>query len=230
MRTRSYMVLAMMLCTAAFASGALAATTNVNASDAAPRAHDRVADATQLVHRMERNPRLARLLAHSRGVFIIPHYGSAAFIVGGRGGGGVVLAHHNGTWTGPAFFNIAGGSIGLQAGATGGAIALILMTRKGMRRFESGDGAWSFGGQAGLTVVSYSRDLRSNASGADVVVWTDKHGLYAGLKARLTRIIPDNTLDRVYYRHRANPHEILTGMATTSKVSAAQLRQALAKL
>jgi len=231
MRIRNCLVLATMLCTATFMSGAFAATANVNANDAAARAQDRVTDATQLVHRMERNPRLARLLAHSRGVFIIPHYGSAALIVGGRGGGGVVLAHHNGSWTGPAFFNIAGGSVGLQAGASGGAIALILMTHKGMRRFENGGGAWSFGGQAGLTVVSYSHDVHANAGAADIVVWTDKHGLYAGLTARLTRIMPDNSLDRAYYRrHRANPHEILAGMVTTPKASANALRRALGKL
>lgn len=228
MRNRGLIItLAMMLCSMSFASAAFAASSNMSGkSHAAYRAQDRVTDATHLVDLMKRNPQLSRLLAVSRGVFIIPHYGSAAFIVGGRGGGGVVLARHTATWSSPAFFNIAGGSVGVQAGATGGAVVLILMTHKAIRRFESRNGAWSFGAHAGLTVVSFSRGLHGNAGGADVVVWSDKHGLYGGITAGLTRIIPDNALDRAYYRHAAGPHGILTGKVMTAKAGA--LRAALA--
>jgi SH3 domain-containing YSC84-like protein 1 len=186
-------------------------------ADPSSRAQDRVEDATHLVDHMKEDPNLAQLLHEARGVFIIPHYGKAAFIVGGQGGGGVVLARRDERWTDPAFFDIGGGSIGWQAGATGGSIVMMLMTPRAMDRFEHSKGKWSLHAGVSLTVVRYSGNAALSTRGADIIAWTDTSGLYGGLTAGVTDITPDNRLDRDYYHSDVTPRTILTGMVSTHR-------------
>ena len=184
------------------------------------RAQDRIDDSARLVHQMKQDPNLAQLLSEARGVFIIPHYGKAGFIVGGQGGGGVVLAKHDNQWTDPAFFNIGGASIGWQAGATGGSIVMMLMTPRAVNQFERSKGKWSLHAGADLTVVRYSGDLEATTRGHnDIIVWTNTRGLYGGLTAGVTDITPDNAMDHDYYRDRVTPRMILNGTVTTHEAN-----------
>jgi lipid-binding SYLF domain-containing protein len=185
-----------------------------NANSAARSAQDRVNDAAKLVRQMERSPSLAAVLEQAKGVFIIPHYGRGGFIIGGQGGGGVVLVKHAMAWSAPAFYSIGGGSIGAQAGAEGGSIAMILMTRKAVDHFQNSGGSWSLNGGAGLTVVNWSGKARANTNRGDVILWSNTSGLYGGLTASVTRISPDTQMDRAYYRRSVTSREILAGNVT----------------
>lgn len=193
---------------------------------AAHSALDRVSDAVNVVRQMKRNPALAAVLQGAKGVFIIPHYGRGGFIVGGQGGGGVVLVKHDGDWSSPAFYSLGGGSIGAQAGGEGGAVAMILMTSKAVRRFENSSGGWSLNGNAGLTVVNWSGKTQANTGRGDVIVWTNAHGLYGGLTASLTHISPDVKMDRAYYGRPVTSKDVLAG--NIGSRNAAPLRDALA--
>lgn len=195
-------------------------------ADTHDRAQDRVDDSTHVINQMKQDPNLAQLLGEARGVFIIPHYGKAAFIVGGQGGGGVVLARGDDKWTDPAFFNLGGGSIGYQAGASGGSIVMMLMTRRAVDQFEHSKGKWSLHAGASLTVVRYSGSAEATTRGRhDIIVWTDTRGLYGGLTAGVTDITPDNYLNHDYYHNDVTPQTILTGMVTTHQAN--DLRDAL---
>ncbi len=197
-------------------------------ADSYDRAQDRVSDSAHLIQQMKQDPNLGQLLTESRGVFIIPHYGQAGLIVGGQGGGGVVLAKRDDRWTDPAFFNIGGGSIGAQAGASGGSIVMMLMTRRAADQFERSKGKWSLHAGADLTVVRYSGDLTATTRGHnDIIVWTDSRGLYGGLTAGVTDITPDNRLDRDYYHDGVTSRMILTGSVKTHQPNANDLRDAL---
>ena len=52
----------------------------------------------------------------SRAIAIVPSMVKAGFILGGEYGEGLILRHENGKWYGPSFYNIGGGSFGLQVG------------------------------------------------------------------------------------------------------------------
>jgi lipid-binding SYLF domain-containing protein len=190
------------------------------------QAEQRVRAARNVVERMHRDPDLRLAMERAHGLFIVPSYGRGAFIVGGQGGGGVVLVKHAGAWSDPAFFDIGGGSIGAQIGGEGGSVVMLLMTPRAVHRFEdSNGGKWSLNGNAGATIAKWS-GKSTLRSGADIVVWSDVSGLYGGLTASVTDISPDRQLDRAYYGHRADSHEILTG--TVTNVAANSLRDALA--
>jgi lipid-binding SYLF domain-containing protein len=192
-------------------------------------AQARVNDSVSLVQQMKQDPGLAAVLRQAKGVFIVPHYGKGGFIVGGQGGGGVVLVKHDSTWSSPAFYSIAGGSIGAQAGGEGGAIAMILMTQKAVDRFENSTQGWSLNGTAGLTVVNWSGKTQANTQyngRNDVILWTNTSGLYGGLTVGVRHVSPDNGMDRAYYQRPLSSAEILAG--NVSSPNADTLRNALA--
>jgi SH3 domain-containing YSC84-like protein 1 len=206
--------------------GAMGSQSSDAHGGAAQSGQDRVNDSLKVVRQMKRNPSLAAVLRAAKGVFIIPHYGKGGFIVGGQGGGGVVLVKHAGMWSSPAFYSISGGSIGAQAGGEGGSIAMILLTRKAVDRFESSSSGWSLNGNAGLTVVKWSGRSQANTGRGDVVLWSNTSGLYGGLTASVTHIAPDTGMDRAYYQRPVSSRAILAG--SVRSMSADPLRNALA--
>ncbi len=74
-------------------------------------------------------PELHRYLPKARGVLIIPELIKGGFILGAEGGSGVLLVRGaDGTWSAPAFYTLAAGSIGLQAGAQVSEVIFTVMT------------------------------------------------------------------------------------------------------
>jgi SH3 domain-containing YSC84-like protein 1 len=198
-------------------------------------AQERVNAATKIVGQMKQSPGLAQLLDRAQGVFIIPHYREAGVIVGGEGGGGVVLVKRNGGWSDPAFYSIRGGSIGAQVGGEGGSIAMLLMTPRAVDKIDKTSGRWSLNANAGLTVATAfvhdgSRPKLAGrpdamAQSSDVILWSNAEGMYGGLTASVTDIVPGNDLDRAYYRRPTNSRDILTGIVSNSDANS--LRDAL---
>lgn len=82
----------------------------------------------------------------------------------------------NGTWGNPVFFDIGGLSIGLQAGAEGGPIALLLLNQKAVDSFRDRNN-FSLSADAGLTVVTVARTAQGSTAG-DIAVWSGSKGLF----------------------------------------------------
>jgi lipid-binding SYLF domain-containing protein len=126
-----------------------------------------VKDSQHLVNRafaevqtMEKDPQLKKLMAKAKGVFLVPDFGRGAFIIGGRGGAGLVLSHQNGKWSNPAFYDIGGVSLGAQVGGPGGPIAFLLMDQSAVDAFKSGN-KFSLNAGAGLSIVTYSANKQA---------------------------------------------------------------------
>src|SRR5260370_23506651 len=67
------------------------------------------------------------LVDKAEAVAVFPSVFKAGFIVGGRGGSGVISRRVAGGWSAPAFFDLGGGSIGLQIGASSTHYILLFM-------------------------------------------------------------------------------------------------------
>ncbi|MGJ7917040.1 lipid-binding SYLF domain-containing protein [Massilia sp. LXY-6] len=140
-------------------------------------AFTRVSDAVGVVNAMAKETGMQDLLAKARGVYLVPTYGRAALGVGGEGGSGVLMVRRaDDSWGNPAFFNIGGISVGLQAGVEGGPFALLLMNQKAVDHFRNRNN-FSLSADAGLTVVNFSRLAAGMATG-DVVAWSGSKGLF----------------------------------------------------
>jgi lipid-binding SYLF domain-containing protein len=77
------------------------------------------------------------LLDRAKCVAVFPSVLKAGFIVGGRGGRGVASCRTATGWSAPAFFNLGGGSVGLQIGAESTDFVMLMMNDKGMNSLLS---------------------------------------------------------------------------------------------
>lgn len=137
----------------------------------------RISDSVGVVHTMSATPGMAALLAQARGIYIVPTFGRAALGVGAEGGSGVLLVRRpDNSWSNPAFFNLGGISIGLQAGAEGGPVALVLMNQKAIDSFRNKNN-FSLNADAGLTVINFARMAQGSTAG-DVIAWSGSKGLF----------------------------------------------------
>src|SRR5664279_3186170 len=57
-----------------------------------------------------------QLLRQAKAVLIVPKLWKGGFVVGGEGGNGVLMVHHKGGWSNPAFYAMGAASFGLQVG------------------------------------------------------------------------------------------------------------------
>ncbi|QOY92756.1 lipid-binding SYLF domain-containing protein [Massilia sp. UMI-21] len=198
--------------------------TGVQRKEAAAR---RVADAAGVVRTMTATPALAEMLGRARGVYIVPTFGRAALGVGAEGGSGVLMLRQaDSSWGNPVFYNIGGISLGLQAGAEGGPLALLLMNQKAVDSFRKRNN-FSLSADAGLTVMNYARMARGTTAG-DVVAWSGGKGLFGNAATiSIDGVRYNQRLTHAYY---GKPVTALEAMdSTTPEQQAAPLRAALGK-
>jgi lipid-binding SYLF domain-containing protein len=189
-------------------------------------ANKRVSDAVGVVNTMGADPRMAELLAQARGVYIVPSYGRAALGVGAAGGSGVLLVKRSdGSWSNPAFYNMGGISLGLQAGAEGGALALVLLNQKAVDSFRNKNN-FSLSADAGFTIVNYARMAQGTTKG-DVVAWSGNKGLFGNAASVAVNDIRYNArLTNAYYGKTVTATQALDSSEANPPSEA--LRKALA--
>lgn len=205
-------------------SGAATSGTARAGSDEARDAMKQVDDSVTVVKKMESDPQVSKLLQQAKGVFIIPHYGRGALGVGAEGGEGVVLVNNNGKWSNPGFYNFGGVSVGLQAGAEAGPVAMILMNEKAVSNFMQ-DNKFSLTADAGLTIVRYKARGEATAGRGDIIVWSDTRGALADVAIGVTDINFDDDENKAFYKAEVSPKDIVSGKARSSQ--AAQLVAAM---
>jgi SH3 domain-containing YSC84-like protein 1 len=150
------------------------------------------------------------LLDKAEAVAVFPSVFKAGFIVGGRGGSGVISRRVAGGWSAPAFFNLGGGSIGLQIGASSTDFVLLFMNENAVEsllgdKFEIGGEGSAAAGPVGRS-ASASTDLRMNAQ---ILSYSRSRGAFAGLELKGVVIKPDNEDNLQVYGMTAR--DILTG-------------------
>ncbi|GJJ04437.1 hypothetical protein RugamoR64_49750 [Duganella rhizosphaerae] len=196
------------------------------AAKPAQSATRRVNDALAVVRQLEAEPRMKQLLQQAKGVLIVPSYGRAALGVGAHGGAGLLLLKRaDGAWSGPAFYDLGGLTLGLQAGAEGGAIAMVLNNDKAVNEFMKKNN-FSLSAEAGLTVLNWSKLAQGSAGTGDVVAWSGTKGLFGDAVAvGLNDVRFNQALTNAYYGRTLSPRDIADG--SVSNPQAQPLQQAL---
>ena len=200
------------------------ATTGAATNETRNDAQKLVDNAVSVVRTMKKDPQLEKLMAKAKGIYIVPDFGRGALLVGGRGGAGVVLANHNGQWTDPAFYDFGAISFGAQAGASGGPIAFLLMSKNAVDAFKSGNKI-SLNAGAGLSIVTYSANAQASWGKGDIIMWSNTKGAYAGATVSISDINWADGNNKTYYGRKVDPAKILAGQVNTP--DAAQLKSAL---
>jgi SH3 domain-containing YSC84-like protein 1 len=132
------------------------------------------------------------VFAKAKCVAVFPDVIKAGFVVGGRGGRGVASCRTGRGWSAPAYFNMKGGSFGLQIGAQSTDFVLLFMNDSGMNsllssKFEMGGDASVAAGPVGRQAGA-STDLKLDAQ---ILSYSRSKGLFAGLELKGTVISID---------------------------------------
>jgi lipid-binding SYLF domain-containing protein len=150
------------------------------------------------------------LLDRAEAVAVFPGVLKGGFIVGARGGSGVISRRVSGGWSAPAFFDLGGGSIGLQIGAASTDYILLFMNEHAVEsllndKFEIGGEGSAAAGPVGRS-ASASTDAKFNAQ---ILSYSRSKGAFAGLELKGVVIKPDNEDNLQVYGMTAR--DILTG-------------------
>ena len=154
------------------------------------------------------------LLKRCRGVALFPGMIKAGFIVGGNYGSGVILSRKaDGSWSGPAFFDIGGASLGLQIGASSTDVFMVIMTEVGMRAMLKNQ--VKLGVDASVAAGPVGRDTGAALTGgsfkADVYSYSRSAGLFAGAMFSGAGIEFDRASTAAYYGRDYSAAEIFKG-------------------
>jgi lipid-binding SYLF domain-containing protein len=174
---------------------------------------------------------LRDLAKKAKGMLILPQMVRAAFIVGGSGGSGVLVARDEkaGQWRGPAFYTLGGASFGFQAGADAAEVIILAMTERGVTKLLSPQvklgadisvAAGPVGGGAAAATAGLS---------ADLISYSMAKGLYGGFSVDGSVAGVREALNHAYYGKPVSPTDILIGGAVKNPHASALLG-AVAKL
>ncbi len=161
----------------------LAAAVSIGTAGAARADHreELAADGLRSLHKLEATDHRARFLAHhAKAILVFPSVLKAGFIFGGETGNGVLLVNGKPE----SYYNMTGGSWGLQLGGQDFSYALYFMTDSSLEYLHQADG-WSAGTGPSIVVVN-------KGAGAEADTTTITHDVYAfpysqkGLMADLT--------------------------------------------
>jgi lipid-binding SYLF domain-containing protein len=199
------------------------------ASQAATEQQELISQAKFTAQRFENDPGIAwvrRNVGMVKGIFIIPEQVKGAFVVGGAGGSGVLLARRpDGTWSYPSFYGTGSVSFGFQAGGDVSEIVLLVMTEKGLNAFKNASVKLG----ADVSVTAGPVGAGAKAETADILAFSRQKGLYGGISVQGTVISARNEWNSTYYAKPVTPAQIMFGHDVTNP-AAEPLREAVAAL
>lgn len=155
-------------------------------------------------------------------VVIFPSVVKAGFVLGGQYGEGLLLRHDpkTGKWYGPSFYNVAGGSFGLQIGVQATALVLAVINEDGMKGFR-GDN-FTLGGEFAVAAgpvgrrTSAATDINLNTP---IYSYSMSKGLFAGLSLDGASINHDPSANELYWGKKTSPVEALKKQANSKEIA-----------
>ncbi|NNE24398.1 MAG: lipid-binding SYLF domain-containing protein [Rhizobiales bacterium] len=179
--------------------------TNLEAASLNAGALVQDAEAT-LIDMMDR-PRFAKVMKRAKGLIIFPSLLKAGYFVGGKSGSGVlVLKNEDGTWSYPAFYQITGGSFGLQIGVSVSQVAIVLMSDQAVDAAINGN--LKLGGELGVAIGPAAVDAGIDTN-YDMLTFTISNGLFAGVALDGSTITKTPKRNHAFYGPEVKTREIL---------------------
>jgi lipid-binding SYLF domain-containing protein len=145
------------------------------------------------------------LLDTAEAIAVFPGVIKAAFLVGGRGGQGVISRRVKGGWSAPAFFNLGGGSFGPQIGAQKTDYILLIMNESGLNGLLKDK--FELGGEASIAAGPVGREAAASTNprlDAGILSYSRSKGAFIGAALKGAVITPDNDLNEAIYGKKAD--------------------------
>ena len=145
------------------------------------------------------------MLDTAEAIAVFPGVIKAAFVVGGRGGQGVISRRVKGGWSEPAFFNLGGGSFGPQIGAQKTDYVLLIMNESGLSGLLKDK--FEIGGEASVAAGPVGREAAASTNprlDAGILSYSRSKGAFIGAALKGAVITPDNDLNEAIYGKKAD--------------------------
>jgi SH3 domain-containing YSC84-like protein 1 len=151
------------------------------------------------------------VLEHAKCIAVVPHMLKAGFVFGAENGKGVATCRTAQGWSAPAFFDITGGSWGLQIGVEGVDLVLVIQDH-GMQRllsskFEIGADASAAAGPVGRHATA-DTDWKLDT---EILTYSRAKGLFAGISLAGSAIRRDDDATEAIYGRDHSTAAILHG-------------------
>ena len=161
------------------------------------------------------------VLDDAKCVVVVPHLVKGGFIVGGKYGKGVATCRTASGWSAPAFITVGGGSWGLQIGAEGVDLVMLVMNQKGLEQLLSSKFQISGEGSAAAGPVgrhaSAGTDWKLNT---EILTYSRSKGAFAGLTLEGAVVEKDDDSTVAIYGSNIGFRSILEGKVPTPAVAA----------
>ena len=170
------------------------------------------------------------LIKNCAGLAIIPGMFKGAILIGGSYGKGVVLKREQGTWSGPAFFSIGAGSLGLQLGGQAVDLILVVIGKQAMNsfmktKFKLGADIAVAAGPVGAQATAATEIFLKGG----IYSYSRTRGAFIGLSIEGAGIATQEEMNKAYYKAAYSPAEIFSGQVHLPE-SAIQLINTLNKV
>jgi lipid-binding SYLF domain-containing protein len=175
---------------------------------------DRLDNAGRALHEIMSAPDRGipeEVLEHAKCIAVVPHMLKAGFVFGAENGKGVATCRTAEGWSAPAFFDITGGSWGLQIGVEGVDLVLVIQDH-GMQRllsskFEIGADASAAAGPVGRHATA-DTDWKLDT---EILTYSRAKGLFAGISLAGSAIRRDDDATEAIYGRDHSTAAILHG-------------------
>jgi len=166
-----------------------------------------VREATQVFRKIMSVPDKAipqELLEKAEAIGVFPSVVKAGFIVGGRGGDGVVARRTPNGWSAPVFYNIGGASFGAQIGVKKTDYVMLFMNEGALR--ELLDDNLAFEGNVSFAAGPIGRTLGAATNptlDSGILVWSRSKGAFIGASIGGAVLTADNSKNEAFYKMKA---------------------------
>jgi SH3 domain-containing YSC84-like protein 1 len=176
---------------------------------------DRLAHAGEVLRQVMATPDKGipqEVMDHAKCVAVVPHLVKGGFVFGAEGGRGVATCRTGHGWSAPAFFDVEGGSWGLQIGVEGIDLVMIIQNDKGMQdllqsKFQIGGDASAAAGPVGRH-ASADTDWKMNA---EILTYSRAKGIFAGLTLNGAAVHRDDDAMKLVFGPDVSVRNVLSG-------------------
>lgn len=158
-----------------------------------------------------------------KGLLIVPSMIRAGLILGGEGGQGVLLVRDEKTdeWSGPGFYTIGAGSLGLQIGAQVSQVIFLIKSQKVVESLYAS--SFKLGGDISVAAGPVGTGAAAKGLNADIVSYSRSKGVFAGMAFDGAVIATRDSANDSYYGETVRPIDIFV----SHKVSNPQAKKLL---
>ncbi|MGI9420644.1 MAG: lipid-binding SYLF domain-containing protein [Geminicoccaceae bacterium] len=163
-------------------------------------------------------------------IMIVPDLLKGGFIAGAERGTAIMLVRNpdTGGWGQPAFYDVYGGSLGLQFGVQTSDVVFTIMNEGAVKKmvgsgFKLGADASVAAGRIGATVGAAT----TTRFGEDLYVFAKNQGLFGGFAIDGSYVAAKNDWNAAYYGRPVKPWEVMIDFNVISGTEVASLHETL---